>query len=470
MDVDLKSWAQMEFGDCELGDGRRTRRLVKAATQALARPDGSTPEQTEAWADCKALYRLMDCDEVSFQAITAPHVERTRLSGEEGQVRLLLNDTTEINYGSKRRARGLGLVGHNTGRGFFLHTALMRDPDTGEVIGLAGQDIFYRPTPKPRCAKNSRRRDPQRESTVWGRLIDRVGSPPAGVKWLHVCDRGADDYEVYLHARQQGCGWVIRAAHLNRRVENSKGETLLLEEHLEAQPRKGRCTLEVAATAQRPARTAQLELRFAAVRLPKPQVTNAWIREHAPQEPQASLAMWVVELIELDPPRDADPVRWVLLTSEEVTSVNQAQRVIHYYSQRWAVEEYHKALKTGCRVEARYYETAPRLERVTGLLSIVAVQLLRMRHLSLHDPDRAAIKVVPAEWVEVLQQVRRIKSSPGRTPQRLTISQFVKHLAGLGGHLGRKSDGSPGWITLWRGLEKLLLILRGAQATREKCG
>ncbi|MBU6313365.1 MAG: IS4 family transposase [Actinomycetales bacterium] len=462
MDVDPRSWAELEFGECELGDERRTRRLIEAASQTLARPDGSTPEQTEVWADCKAFYRLMDCDDFGHEEITAPHIARTRASGAEGQVLLLLNDTTEINYGGKRRAKGLGLVGHNTGRGFFLHTALMRDPDTGEVIGVAGHDIYYRHTPKKRGAKNSRRRDPQRESTVWGRLIDRVGSPPAGVRWLHVCDRGADDYEVYLHARLQGCGWVIRAARLNRRVENQAGETLSLEGHIRSQPRRGRCSLDVAATDKRPARTAELELRFARVSLPKPQVTNAWIRQHAPK---TSLAMWVVELIEIEPPAGAEPVQWVLLTSEEITSVEQARRVIDHYSQRWAVEEYHKALKTGCRVESRQYETAARLERVTGLLSIVAVQLLRMRYLSQHAPNRPAIEAVPAEWVDVLSQVRRIK--PG---QSLTIEQFVRHLAGLGGHLGRKCDGQPGWITLWRGLEKLLLILRGFRAARKRCG
>jgi hypothetical protein len=462
MDVDPRSWAELEFGECHLGDVRRTRRLIEAASQTLSRPDGSTPEQTEVWADCKAFYRLMDCDDFGHEEITAPHIARTRASGAEGQVRLLLNDTTELNYGRKRQAQGLGLVGHNTGRGYFLHTALMRDPDSGAVIGVAGHDIFYRHTPKKQGAKKLRRRDPERESTVWGRLIDRIGSPPAGVRWLHVCDRGADDYEVYLHARLQGCGWVIRAARLNRRVENEAGETLSLEQHLRGQPCRGRCSLDVAATDKRPARKAQLELRFASVSLPKPRVTNAWIRQHAPK---TSLEMWVVELVEVEPPVNAEPVRWVLLTSEEVTSVEQAQRVIDYYSQRWAVEEYHKALKTGCRVESRQYQTAARLERVTGLLSIVAVQLLRMRYLSLHDPNRPAAEVVPAEWVEVLGTIRKHKHG-----QTLTIQQFVKNLAGLGGHLGRKCDGQPGWITLWRGLEKLLLILRGVHAARKRCG
>lgn len=462
MDVNPGSWAEMEFGTCELGDRRRTQRLVKVGAQALARPDGSSPEQTESWADCKALYRLMDCDEVSFEAITAPHFERTRRSGEAGQTYLILNDTTEIDYGRRRRATGLGPVGRNTGRGFFLHSALMRDPVSEEVVGLAGQEVLYRKSVRTRLAKNSRRRDPERESIVWGQLIDAVGSPPPGVKWLHVCDRAADDYEVFLHAKRQGCGWVIRACRLNRLIVAGEGSLIALEEHLAAQKIRGRQTLEIPATSTRPARTAGLELRFAALALPKPTVTNVWIRRHAPLEP---LPMWVVELIERDPPADTDPVRWVLLTSECVETIEQAQRVIGYYSQRWAIEEYHKALKTGCRVESRYYATAPRLERVTGLLAIVAVQLLRMRYLAERTPDKSAVEVVPSEWVTTLARIRRRPA--GEVP---TLAQFVKHLAGLGGHLGRKCDGPPGWMTLWRGLEKLLLILRGTLNTTNKCG
>ncbi len=243
MDVVPQEWAQMEFADCELGDRRRTQRLIKAATQVLARPDGSTPEQIESWSDCKALYRLMDCDDVSFEAITTPHYERTRQTGIPDSVQLILNDTTEINYGGKRRARGLGLVGKNTGRGFFLHSALMRDPATQQVIGLAGQELLYRRSNSKKGAKNSRRRDPGRESAVWGRLIDQVGSPPEGVTWLHVCDRGADDYEVFCRAYRQGCGWVIRACRLNRRVLTNEGTQTTLEDHLDMQPVQGHQTL-----------------------------------------------------------------------------------------------------------------------------------------------------------------------------------------------------------------------------------
>jgi hypothetical protein len=353
-------------------------------------------------------------------------------------------------------------VGRNTGRGFFLHTALMREPQSGAVIGVAGQELYYRHCAGRKGAKNSRRRDPQREPAVWGRLIDQIGPPPEGIRWLHVCDRGADDYEVFCHAWRQRCGWVVRACRLNRLIETPERRTMTIRQHLDVQSFRGCQTLEVDANASTPARTARLQLRFAELALPIPHVTNAWIRQHAPAEP---LTMWVVELVEVDPPADTEPVHWVLLTSERVESVPQAQQVVAYYTRRWAVEDYHKALKTGCRVEARFYETAERLERITGVLAIVAVQLLRLRSMAQEQPERAAMEVVPVEWVQTLSRVRRIP-----THRDLTIKDFMRHLAGLGGHLGRKCDGPPGWMTLWRGLEKLLLILRGVRSTHMRCG
>lgn len=459
----------MEFSACELGDQRRTDRLVKSAAQVLSRPDGSTPDQIEAWSDCKAFYRLMDCEDVSFAAITAPHYERTRQTGDPGDVHLILNDTTEINYGGKRKASGLGLVARNRGQGFFLHSALMREAATQRVIGLAGQEILYRRKSGKSGAKNSRRRDENRESAVWGKLIDQVGAPPAGVTWLHVCDRAADDYEVFCRAQLNGCGWVIRACRLNRWILTPEGVETTVDDHLANQSIMRVETLEVPASGKHGPRTALLHLRFAALSVPRPKITNAWIREHAPAEP---LLMWVVELEEFHPPEGVEPIRWVLLTSERVESVQQAQQIVGYYSQRWAIEEYHKALKTGCRVEERYYETADRLERITGLLAIVAVQLLKLRTLAEETPEARAVDVVPTEWVETIVKVRQ-RTGP-RAKQlnatTMSIAEFVQQLGGLGGHLGRKSDGRPGWETLWRGLEKLLLILRGIQAAKQKCG
>jgi hypothetical protein len=459
---DVQTWAQQEFGSCRLGDRRRNKRMVQYAVQAAARPDSGTPDQAETWADLQAVYRLFDCEDVTPQAILAPHCEHTRRSCRPGDVKLIVNDTTELNFTSHKAARGLGSVGGGgKQRGFHVHSGLMLDARTEEVDGLAGQELFHRPLPgKKRGAKNTRRRDPHRETAVWGKLIDRIGPTPPGVRWLHVCDRGADDYEVMLRALNQGCGFVIRAAKLHRKVFTLEGDELTLDQAVHQWPVQGRREIAVRATEKQPARKAVCELRWGEVQLPRPRIINAWIRTHAPAQP---LRLRVVELREINPPAGAKPIRWVLYTTEEVANVEDVDRVVRYYELRWSIEDFHKCYKTGCAIESRAYETAERLERVAAFSSVVAVRLLRMRTAAKQTPERPAREVAPQSWINVLTIVRRIPAA-----KELTIHEFVRALGGLGGHLGRKCDGQPGWITLWRGHEKLQLMLRGYHAAK-KC-
>lgn len=460
---DPQQWSQREFEGCVLGDQRRNQRLMKLAVQVAARPDGSTPDQTETWADLKGAYRLFDAKKVSFQAIIGPHCQHTRSECRPGDVKLILNDTTELDYTSQRRTRGLGPIGNGGGRGFFVHSGLMVDAASGRIEGMAGQEIFYRPpTGSKRGAKNTRRRDPQRESAVWGRLLERIGSPPPGVVWRHVCDRGADDYEVFQRALHHGCGFVIRAARLNRKVLSLAGRALTLAEFLDELPSHGERDIAVKATSSQPARTARVTLRWGEVLLPPPKVLTPWLCEHRLKGP---LRLSVVELREMSPPSGCQPLRWVLYATEPVCDAASADSVIANYEKRPTIEDYHKCYKTGCHVEQRQYETAERLERVAGLLSVVAVRMLQMRTAARETPDAPAETVAPRQWVSMLRVVRKIPAT-----RTLTIRDFVRQLAGLGGHLLRKRDGEPGWITLWRGYEKLQLMLRGAEALGKRCG
>ena len=138
--------------------------------------------------------------------------------------------------------------------------------------------------------------------------------------------------------------------------------------------------------------------------------------------------------------------------------------MVEHYEQRPVVEEYYKGLKTGLQIEGRQYETAGRLSAVIGVICVQAVRLLQLRDVARQAPETSARKLVPTEWVEVPGKITR-------RPRAInTVGEFMRALAGLGGFPGRKSDGQPGWQTIWRGVETLILALRGYHAALKKCG
>jgi transposase-like protein/transposase Tn5 family protein len=454
--LDVTQWAEEQFGACQLGDVRRSRRAVNVATQFAASPDASTPEQIEGWSELKAAYRLFDQECVTFQALAEPHWRRTRAAATG--VCLLISDTMETDFGIHRDVAGLGPTGDGDGRGFMLHSSLMVQAKTREIIGLAGQELFYRKS-TGRARENSyRRTQRERESEVWGRLIDALGPPSAGVRYLHVCDRGADNFEVYCHCQQQQSGWVIRAAQLRRIIHTPDGHRMKLDSWLRAQPVLGTYELSLRTTPKELARTVRVEVRVAPIILIPPRRKTSYLREIGPQK----IAEWVVEAREINPPDGATPVQWVLHTSEGVGTFEEAWRILEYYETRWLIEEFHKCLKTGCRLESRLYMAAPRLEAVTGMLSVLAVRLLQLKSVARRQPNLPAEQVVPKAWLDMLRALRQRPIH--------TVRDFFRHLAGLGGFLMRKGDGEPGWITLWRGLNKLLLCLRGGRANKRRSG
>ena len=454
LELDVNKWAEQQFGTCQLGDVRRTRRLVQFAAQVAADPDGSTPMQTEKWSDLKAAYGLIGEEDVTFDAIALPHWQQTRQR--ESGTWLIICDTTEVNFGATNQAAGLGPLGQGAGRGFLLHSGLLIQPETEEVIGLAGQKIRYR-KPVPKHESRTHRLARNRESRIWGELTKQIGPPPAGVRFVQVCDRGADNFEVYCELLQSHHDWVIRVARLNRVIRH-EGREMPLAEYLPQLPLAGTYELSYRSKEHGP-RTAQLEVRFGPVSVPAPRQQSPWLRALG----IALICMNVIEVREVNAPAGVTPLHWVLFTSLPVTTFEDAWTVIAYYEKRPVVEEFHKAFKTGCRVEERQYETSLRLEAIAALLSVEAVRLLQLRCAARQTPERPAVEVVPTHWVTVLSRMRK-----GRPI--VTVRDFFRQLAGLGGHMLRKCDGEPGWITLWRGFEKLHLAVRAIHDYRKRCG
>jgi len=450
---DIQQWAETHFGAAALGDQRRTQRLVTLAAQIAANPAASLPDQTEAWGELKAAYRLLGRPEVTFAAVAAPHGQLTRATARPGERLLVLNDTTEIDFARNRRITGLGPTGNGGGQGFLLHSGLMASATDEAVVGLAGQLIHYR-RPVPKGETRSQRLRRHRESDIWGELIDQIGTPPPGATWVHVMDRGADHFEVLCHCQAQHADWVVRAKSLHRKMRAPDGQEMAVRDYLETLPRAGAYALKLRARPGQAARTAKLEVRYGPLTLLPPKLQSPYLRRVG----AGPIGQWVVWVREVDPPAGAPPIAWVLYTSLPVTSLAAAQEVVGSYEKRWLIEEWHKALKSGCRVTQRQLHTAARLEALVGVLGVEAVRLLQLRGLARAQPDRPAEPLVPSGYVRLLWRARRL----GATAP-VTVGRFFRELAKLGGFLGRKGDGEPGWMTIWRGWEKLHLMLRGAE-------
>jgi len=169
------------------------------------------------------------------------------------------------------------------------------------------------------------------------------------------------------------------------------------------------------------------------------------------------MKLWVVRVWEEDAlrPEGEEPIEWILLTSVPTFTLEQAWERASWYGHRWIVEDYHQCLKTGCRIEERQVQSAERLMRLLGLLSPMAVRLLQLRSLSRQEPERPAAEVIEPELLAVLA------ACSDQDPSHMTLGMFWTEIARLGGFLARRSDGSPGWKTLWKGWLHLQTLLEG---------
>jgi hypothetical protein len=449
-------WIVQQFQDCRLGDVRRTNRLLKVAGHMLEAPEKSLPQQNPAWSDVKAAYRLFAVNDVTFEGVAAPHWQLTRQTP-PGRY-LLISDTTDDDQTTHPATQGLSQLGSGNGRGMQLHSCLVVDSGTSIVRGTAGAIVHYRPIVSKKETRTQRLKR-IRESELWGRLVDEVGSPPEGAQWIHVFDRGGDNFEAFCHLKFSRCDWVVRACKLNRNVIDASGNKVSLKEALNTAKVLGHYELHLRSRRGQPARTAKLEVASLAVQFPRPQHKSAYIKQCG----IASLPMNVVIVREIDAPKGVTPICWVLLTSLPVGTFEQARQVIEDYERRWLIEEYHKVLKTGCNREGHALREAKRLEPLLAMTSVIGVRLLQLKTIARAEPETKAKHRIPFDWLQVLQALK-----PRISLETLTVYQFFRELAKLGGFLARKHDGEPGWQTIWRGYQKMHAVLLGMELERKR--
>lgn len=445
--IDNQAWVEEQFSTCDLGHKRRTDRLKIVAKNLLASPENSLVTQNVRWSDVKAAYTLFARSEVTFEAVAQLHWEKTRQTA-PGRY-LLISDTSDINHTSHRHTEGLGILGDGKGQGMQLHSCLMYDCNAGQIRGQAGATIYYRKrVPKKETRKQRLAR--YRESSLWGELVDSVGSAPAGSRWIHVFDRGGDNFEAICRIQLKRCDYVIRAAKLNRNLFDEQGNKLTLEESVGSATEVGSYQLDLRARPGVAARSAKLKVSVTKVRMPQPARRSAWIRQCGIKE----LSVNVVVVEEVEVASGVKPIRWVLLTSLPTETFDEAWQVIEDYEHRWLIEEYHKVIKSGCAIERHALRMSDRLEPLIGLIAVVGTRLLQLKLVGRNQPDARAQSHVPSSWLKSLKLAR-----PKLKLTEMTVYTFFREVAKLGGFLGRKCDGEPGWQTIWRGYQKLQSLL-----------
>lgn len=456
-------WAQTEFALVELGDQRRTQRLIKMATGLAQTPTGTLPQAFPEWKDLKAAYRFLDHVEFGPAEIQQAHWQQTLAACRQPGEYLLIEDTTELDYSSHRHTQQLGSIGNGRGRGLLLHSTLairveawdLEQKPEGVAVGLIHQKGWIRRQTGLRHQNWRDRMARPRESDRWAKALAGMGHCPAGCQWIYLADREADFYEPIQRCQRQGDDFVIRGYRDRKLAEGDEH----LFAALEKAPEQGVMSVSLRARNGAAARQATVSLRSCRVKIKGP-----W----RPQGMQADVAVNVVEARELEPPAGVEALHWILLTSLPCQRLVDLKRIVARYETRWWIEHYHKALKSGAGVEESQLEKGFRIENLVAVLAIVAVRLVNTQWLARNRPDEPVeAESFGASALEILDAKFEMPKG-GWTNRSVLIA-----VARLGGFLARKNDGLPGWQTIWRGWNKLLCMCEGLEILREKekrCG
>lgn len=445
-------WAQEELGGAGLGDARLDRRLVAIAEAFLGAPESSIPRSTGNWRGSKGAYRFFSNDKVEPEKIYDRHRQSVIERSLNQEVLLAVSDTTYIDYTGHLQNEGLGPLADLAHEGLVVQPTMVVTPQR-LALGLIQQKVWARDRDEfgKSNEKGAKKRSiEKKESVKWiqsleaaARLQKDLAYRESKAKVISVFDREGDVFEVLAKGTrsQEGNGLLVRASW-DRRVEHRQG---YLWSFMEAQRIAGRLEVTVPRRPGDKERVATLSIRFAKVTIRPPR--NRTVGDRKPVE------IFCVYALEEGPPALTQAISWMLLTTEAVRSFDDGCRILKWYTCRWLIEMYFKVLKSGCKAEERQLETAERLIRCLAMDSIVAWKIIYMTILSREVPDLPCTAVFEEhEWKGLWVFVNRSPKVPDSAP---SLREVIRLVGRLGGHLGRKSDGEPGSMTLWRGLQRL---------------
>ena len=423
--IDAEDWAQAEFGGSPLGDIRLSRRLVDSAAVAAKRPGRAFCGVAEGdWPAVKGYYRLIDKPDdsaVTMENILLPHRERTARRMKAQKTVLCIQDGSSLDYSGLGQCEGLGVIGTNqTGAksgGLHLHSTLACTTE-GIPLGVLQAQCT---APKPKSRPVERPTDakaptagklPIEEKKTFSWIVglrdcmDLAREMPH-TRLVNVLDREADFFELFDEQRRNPCVELLVRAKHNR---GTADDTKLFDSVLNT-PVRSRLRIEVPRHSARPKkskqkarpkrheRTADVSLRYQRVKLRQPK----HLQDRGP------LGLWIIAVTEDSPPAGVEPLRWFLLTTMDIASADQAEKYLRWYCLRWRIEDWHRVLKSGCRIERLQHRTVERLRRAIAINLVIAWRIMLLTLLGREQPELPTEVIFSDIEIEVLDAYAKKK-------------------------------------------------------------
>jgi len=404
--VHNQGWIEAEFGGVQFGHKDAVQRLLRIVAAKAQNPSAS---YSECFAgnrhQLKAYYRFIASPRkaICAQGILQGHRQQTIGRMKEQKRVLAIQDTTDLNFSERLHCNGLGDVGKNqTGaisRGLKMHSSLAV-AEQGLPLGVLATHIYAAHFD----AKDKAQSRPieEKESYRWLRTIEELREISKSVpqtQLIAVGDRESDLFELFDYRRRKARNiHLLVRAHYNRCLEEGSAK---LFDHLGALPVMAKAQIEVPRQREKkgkrtkpaqialPARKAHVELRWGKVTLAAPRTTQT---RHLP-----AAELYALLLVEPHPPKGAKALRWVLLTTVPIDSRKQALRCLRWYTLRWRIEEWHRVLKSGCRIESHQHHSAERLARAIAIDAVIAWRVMLLTLLGREVPEIPA-QMIFAPW------------------------------------------------------------------------
>lgn len=465
--LESSTWAEYEFGNAPLGDARLSRRLVQVAGAKAAVPDRAFSGVAKGdWAAVKAYYRFIDHPDeeaINMASILGPHRQRTTRRMQAQKIVLCVQDGCDLNYTNLDQCEGLDeIVTNQTGakrRGLHLHSTFTLTPK-GLPLGILDAQFVAHHI---RSSDDTRRaRDipiEEKKTFVWldhhRKLVDLASTMPQ-TQLVNVCDREADFFEMLDEYRKNPCVDLLIRARVDRSLKGEDADLFDAVRHASplsqirlsvprksARPKKSKQK----ASAKRPAHMADLAIRTKRVKLkPTGSLAN--------QDP---IEIWIIHAQEMNPAENVDAIEWFVLTTIDVSLAADAEQCLRWYCLRWRIEDWHRVMKSGCKIEELGHETAERLKRAIAINMVIAWRIMLMTLMGRECPGLPAEVLFSDIEVRTLQAYAKKKDM---TPPEL-LGDAVKLVAKIGGYLGRKNDPPPGHQLLWQGYREFQFMCLG---------